>query len=119
MAADKASLCVPEVNFHFADGVPVLATPPPPHDDWHIDPAIKVAAAEVSKVQAAAAEVTAAREAKLAAKRGDGKASIVGASFNLSNAVSSTAAACGWKEWRRRRQRPQRGSRGVLLVGST
>ena len=95
MAADKASLCVPEVNFHFADGVPVLATPPPPHDDWHIDPAIKVAAAEVSKVQAAAAEVTAAREAKLAAKRGDGKASIIGASFNLSNAVSSTTAACG------------------------
>lgn len=81
-------------TFEFSDSLPaVVAQPPRPDDDWHIDPATKQAAAEQTRVTTASAERVAEKNAKLIAKRGDGKASIVGASFNLSNAVSSNLRA--------------------------
>ena len=67
--------------------------PTKPSDDWHVDPVVK----EAAKVSAEASAEKELHTTKKNAKRkpaahSDGKASIIGASFNLSNAVRPEAA---------------------------
>ena len=78
----------------FADTVAVLPKAPAEGDDWHVDPVVKQAVQAEAAARAARAEVAEAKAAKERAKRGDGKASVVGASFNLSNAVRGVARRC-------------------------
>jgi hypothetical protein len=78
---------------NFDDGN-VVAPAPPGVDDWHIDPVVKQAAAEQRAARDAADAVVAAKVAKAKAKAGDGKASILGATFNLSNAVRRPKQRC-------------------------
>ena len=73
----------------FHDGSIVSPSQPQPTDDWHIDPAVKAQAQEAAASAATATQLkSTSKRSKKIKPESDGKASILGATFNLSNAVS-------------------------------